>query len=360
MMATIATPRVTRTQGTLLGLLLAAAALAWFITRNRMAGMDAGPGTDPGTLGFYVLSWVVMMAAMMFPSIAPMVLTFSFIQRRRQQRDALDRTVSPSTFVGGYLLTWTAFGLAAYGLYVALRSLSIPAFSWHRGGQYAASAVILVAAVYQLTPAKDACLRRCRGPLGFLVEEWREGPVGALRMGVVHGAWCVGCCWALMAALFALGLMSLAWMLVIAALIAVEKLLPSKVLANRTVALVLVALAASVAFVPSHLPGLTVPGSPAAAAAMQRMGMGGTSMAHRTKMPGAAMPGMSKQSAGKSPGAAMPGISKPGAGKAPGAAMPGMSKQDSGKATSMAPPAAQLSRVAASPCRARPCAESAR
>jgi predicted metal-binding membrane protein len=284
--------RPARAQLGLLAMLLAAAALAWVLTRERMLGMDAGPGTDLGGLGFYVVSWVVMMAAMMFPSITPMVLTFGFIQRRRAERGNFDRVVSRWTFIAGYLVTWTAFGVAAYGAFVAVRSLSIPAFSWHRGGPYLAGAVLLAAAAYQLTPAKDACLRRCRGTLDFLMTQWREGPWGAVRMGIVHGAWCVGCCWALMAALFALGVMSLTWMIVIAGLIGAEKLLPNKVLANRSVAIALVILGLGVAFAPHHVPGLTVPGSAAATPAMQRMGMHGGSMGGMS-MHGGSMPKMS-------------------------------------------------------------------
>jgi predicted metal-binding membrane protein len=270
-MASVAQRQPARFQVGLLASLLALGALAWLLTRQRMLGMDAGPGTDPGSLGFYVVSWVVMMAAMMFPSIAPMVLTFGFVQRRRRDRGAVDRVVSSWVFVAGYLLTWTAFGLAAYGLYVGVRSLSIGELSWHRGGPYLAGGVLLAAAIYQLTPVKDACLSRCRAPLDFVLTHWHEGPSGALRMGVVHGAWCVGCCWGLMAALFALGVMSLPWMVVIAGLIALEKLLPRKELANRLVATTLVALAFGVALAPRHVPGLTLPDSPQARAAMRSM-----------------------------------------------------------------------------------------
>src|ERR1700676_5404161 len=166
----------------ILASLLGLAVLAWLLTHERMLGMDAGPGTDPGGLGFYVVSWVVMMSAMMFPSIAPMVLTFGFVQRRRRDRGSLERAVSSWVFVSGYLLTWTAFGLLAYGVYVGVRSLSIPALSWHDGGRYLAGGVLLAAAIYQLTPMKDACLRRCRGPLQFLTQAWRDGPIGAFRM----------------------------------------------------------------------------------------------------------------------------------------------------------------------------------
>jgi predicted metal-binding membrane protein len=270
-MASVAQRQPARFQVGLLASLLALGALAWLLTRQRMLGMDAGPGTDPGSLGFYVVSWVVMMAAMMFPSIAPMVLTFGFVQRRRRDRGAVDRVVSSWVFVAGYLLTWTVFGLAAYGLYVGVRSLSIGELSWHRGGPYLAGGVLLAAAIYQLTPVKDACLSRCRAPLDFVLTHWHEGPSGALRMGVVHGAWCVGCCWGLMAALFALGVMSVPWMVAIAGLIALEKLLPRKELANRLVATTLVALAFGVSLAPQHVPGLTLPDSPQARAAMHSM-----------------------------------------------------------------------------------------
>jgi predicted metal-binding membrane protein len=270
-MASVAQRNPARFQVGLLASLLALAALAWLLTHERMIGMDAGPGTDPGSLGFYVVSWVVMMSAMMFPSIAPMVLTFAFVQRRRRDRGAVDRTVSSWVFVAGYLLTWTAFGVVAYGLYVGVRSLSIGELSWHRGGPYLAGGVLLAAAVYQLTPAKDACLSRCRAPLDFVLTHWHEGPSGALRMGVVHGAWCVGCCWGLMAALFALGVMSVPWMVAIAGLIALEKLLPHKDLANRLIAITLVVLGFGVALAPQHVPGLKLPDSPQVRAAMHAM-----------------------------------------------------------------------------------------
>jgi predicted metal-binding membrane protein len=261
-------------QGGLIAGLLGLALLGWLITDQRMAGMDAGPGTDLGTLGFYITAWVVMMAAMMFPSIAPMVLVYRMIDRRRRDHPGAAARGSTSLFVGGYLSSWTVFGLFAYALFVGVRSFSIGAFSWHRGGPYLAGGVLLAAAIYQLTPAKDACLRRCRGPLQFLSQAWRDGPIGAFRMGVEHGGWCVGCCWALMGALFALGIMSMGWMVFVAALIAIEKLLPWKVPANRTIATVLAGLAVAVALAPANVPGLTLPGSAAAQRAMSAMHSG--------------------------------------------------------------------------------------
>jgi predicted metal-binding membrane protein len=270
-MASVVQRPATRFRFGVLASLLGLAVFAWLLTRERMLGMDAGPGTDPGTLGFYVVSWVVMMSAMMFPSIVPVVLTFGFVHHRRRHRGMVDRVVCTWVFVAGYLLTWTAFGLLAYGLYVGVRSLSIPALSWHRGGPYLAGGVLLAAAIYQLTPTKDACLRRCRSPLDFVLTHWRQGPAGALRMGVMHGVWCVGCCWGLMVALFALGVMSLTWMLTIAGMIAIEKLLPRKELANHLVAITLLGLALGVSLTPRHVPGLTLPDSSQAKAAMRTM-----------------------------------------------------------------------------------------
>jgi predicted metal-binding membrane protein len=260
-----------RVRAALIAALFALAGLAWLVVARRMQGMDAGPGTDPGTLGFYTLSWVVMMAAMMFPSIVPMVLAFSSIQKRRRVVGVSRTAVSTSLFVAGYLVSWTVFGLAAYAVFTFVRSLSIGAFSWSHHGRYLAGGVLLAAAVYQLAPAKEACLRRCRGPLDFVLEHWREGRLGALRMGAVHGAWCVGCCWMLMAALFALGLMSITWMIVLAGAIAAEKLLPSPTVTNRVIAAGLAALGIAMIASPGNVPGLVLPNSPQAERAMQTM-----------------------------------------------------------------------------------------
>jgi predicted metal-binding membrane protein len=274
---------IDRSQAGLIALLVGMALVGWLITDRTMSGMDAGPGTDLGSFGFYISSWVVMMAAMMFPSIVPMVLVYRLIERRRRELQHVAKHGSTTLFIAGYLVTWTAFGALAYALFVGVRSLSIGAFSWHRGGPYLAGGVLLAAALYQLTPAKDACLRRCRSPLQFLTGAWRDGPLGALRLGIEHGAWCIGCCWALMAALFALGVMSIGWMLLIAAVIAIEKLVPWKVSANLTIALVVAALGLAVALVPSDVPGLTLPTSAAAQRAMSTMNGEGTMTGRKGK-----------------------------------------------------------------------------
>lgn len=219
-----------------------------------MHGMDAGPWTDLGTLGWFLGVWVVMMAAMMFPSIAPTIALYSRMTRQRSP-------LLPLQFAAGYLLTWAAVGILAFliGL-IAAHSLG-DVFAWNRGGQSLAGATIVIAAVYELTPLKDVCLGKCRSPLGVLLGSWRDGWSGALRMGAKNGAWCVGCCWALMASLFALGVMSVIWMAVVAALIALEKTVPWRRAATYTTAAVLLTLGVVLLSAPEAIPALTIPTS---------------------------------------------------------------------------------------------------
>jgi predicted metal-binding membrane protein len=252
--------------------LVVLSAAAWVLTAGRAQGMDMGPGGDLGSLSFYLGTWVLMMAAMMFPSIVPMVRGFALLDRSRHADRGLgEPSAEIVVFVAGYLVAWTAFGLAAYAVIDLVRALDVQALAWDRGGRYLAGGAILAGALYQLTPAKQVCLRCCRAPLDFLAERRRDGVGGALHLGLAHGAWCVGCCWALMAALFALGTMSVAWMALIAALIAAEKLLPWRRVANRGVAVLLVVLGLSVALVPERVPGLVIPDSSGAMPGMEMM-----------------------------------------------------------------------------------------
>src|SRR6266536_5626688 len=183
------------------GALLGAALLAWIVTYQRMHGMDAGPGTDLGGLGWYLGVWVTMMAAMMLPSAAPMVLAFSEVNRERARRGSVG-SAPTWVFVVGYLIAWTAYGLAASGLYRTAKDAAPQFLSWSRGGRYVAGGALVLAGLYELTPLKHVCLRRCRGPLQFVLGGWRHRHSGALRMGLEHGAYCIGCCWGLMLALF--------------------------------------------------------------------------------------------------------------------------------------------------------------
>ena len=233
--------------------LLALGGVAWWSTADRMAGMDAGPGTALGALGWFLGVWVVMMAAMMFPSVSPTVALYARMASRQPR-------AAPLVFTLGYLLVWGAAGLVAYALFVAFQHVLGSELAWDRAGQWVAGGVLLVAAVYELTPLKDVCLGKCRSPLGFLVSAWRDGRTGALRMGAEHGAWCVGCCWALMASLFALGVMSLVWMAFVAALIAFEKTVPWHRAATWGTAAVLLGLGILLLAAPDAIPGLTIPG----------------------------------------------------------------------------------------------------
>jgi predicted metal-binding membrane protein len=245
-------------------LLLALAGAAWAVTDRRMGGMDAGPGGELGALGWFAVTWALMMAAMMLPAVAPMVAAY----RRRAARPG-----ATPAFAAGYLGAWLAAGLLVYALVEGVRSLELGFLAWDEAGRYLAAGVILGAALYQLTGPKDACLGRCRDPRAFLAEYWRPGRLGALRMGVEHGGLCVACCWALVAALFALGVMSIGWMALVAALIAAERLLPWKTIAVRSVGVVLALLALAVAFAPEDVPGLTVPRSHQGAPTMDSMQM---------------------------------------------------------------------------------------
>jgi predicted metal-binding membrane protein len=238
--------------GLVLALLLIAAA-GWWWSVDAMRGMDAGPWTALGGFGWFVLLWVVMMAAMMFPSVAPTVALYARMTRTRTP-------LAPSAFTVGYLLTWAVAGAVAWTLGVAISHVAGDVLAWDHAGRTVAGAALVLAGIYELTPLKNACLTRCRSPLGFLLGSWRDGPAGGLRMGVALGAWCLGCCWALMLALFALGVMSVLWMAFIAVLIALEKTVPWRRPVTYGTAALLVVLGVLVVAVPEAVPGLTIPG----------------------------------------------------------------------------------------------------
>jgi predicted metal-binding membrane protein len=245
--------RAARSQLGLVAVLFALAVAGWLSTGDRMSGMDDGPWTALGTLGWFLGVWVVMMAAMMLPSVAPTVALYSRMTRERSR-------ALPWVFAAGYLVTWAGAGALAYGIARAGGLVAGDALAWDRGGRWVAGLTLLAAAAYEVTPLKDTCLDKCRSPLGFLLGSWRDGREGALRMGAAHGAWCVGCCWALMASLFALGIMSIAWMAFVAGLIAIEKLLPWRRVAVYGTAAILLVLGVLVVAAPEVIPGLTIPG----------------------------------------------------------------------------------------------------
>jgi predicted metal-binding membrane protein len=243
-----------RTRLGLIALLFVLAAVAWWSTADRMQGMDDGPGTELGALGWFLSVWIVMMTAMMFPSVWPTVVLYSHMARRNAR-------AAPLVFAVGYLATWTAAGLLAYAVFDVGRTLLGDELAWDTAGRWLAGGTLVVAAAYELTPLKDVCLAKCRSPLGFLISGWRDGLRGGFSMGARHGAWCAGCCWALMASLFALGVMSLAWMAFVAALIALEKTLPWRRTVKYLTAALLLAVGIALLTVPGQVPGLALPGS---------------------------------------------------------------------------------------------------
>jgi predicted metal-binding membrane protein len=210
----------------LVGVAVLAVALAgWLALLAQMRGMT---GPDAG-LAWLVAFWVTMTAAMMLPSAAPAVLLVSTVRGR----------LDTLAFVTAYLVAWSGAGIVAYGGYETLGAVT----SWHVAGPWGAGAALVVAGLYQLTPLKDACLRRCRSPLSF-VARGRRGRVRAATMGLGHAAFCIGCCAGLMLALFALGAMSLFWMGAAASAILAEKTFPAGEWLARVTGLALLVLGA--------------------------------------------------------------------------------------------------------------------
>ena len=211
------------------GGLAALSALAWLYlarmaaapAQGAMAGMAMPAAAHRWSFGDTTLTflmWAVMMAAMMTPSAGPMVMTYARIARARRESARL----SIAMFVAGYILAWTAFSAAAAIIQEGLAQAALISDSM-RVAPFAGAAILAFAGLYQLTPLKRGCLGRCQSPMGFLMTSWREGRIGALRMGIRHGVWCVGCCWLLMAILFAVGVMNLAWVAALTAFVLIER-----------------------------------------------------------------------------------------------------------------------------------------
>lgn len=217
----------------LLAALAVVTALAWLYLAAFDGGMPdmAGMATPmpmpwtPASLALTFAMWAVMMAGMMLPGAAPMILTFAALHRR--EAAARDRVLPAVLFVSGYLAVWTGFSAAATGLQWGLDRLALLLPTMTASGTLIGGALFVAAGIYQLTPLKRACLRHCRSPFAFLLNRWRPGPGGAFAMGIEHGAWCLGCCWLLMALLFGVGVMNLLWVAGLALLVLAEKLLPA-------------------------------------------------------------------------------------------------------------------------------------
>ena len=208
------------------------AALAWLyiIHLSRMMSPHAVmsmpmPG-DIGVpeLGYLIPMWIIMMVAMMVPSAAPTILLFANVARSRKSRGI--PTASAGVFTFGYLLVWTVYATIAAALQSELHRLALLSPNMAIASPWLGGGLLILAGIYQWVPAKGACLSHCRSPLGFFSHEWREGAGGALIMGLRHGSYCVGCCWASMVLLFVAGVMNLLWVAAIAIFVLAEKLGP--------------------------------------------------------------------------------------------------------------------------------------
>jgi predicted metal-binding membrane protein len=219
--------------------LLTLAALAW-LSITHMAGtmrghagmsMPAAAPWDARETAGLALMWIVMMIAMMTPSVAPVILLFAGVSRRRRMQGVPAAPVA--VFTLGYLLAWTGYAVLAALTQSAFHAAALLSPAMSSASPLLTGVILIVAGLYQWLPLKGACLSHCRSPLGFFSTEWREGTLGALRMGFRHGSYCVGCCWALMALLFVAGVMNLVWVALIAGFVLAEKVVPNGRLLGR-------------------------------------------------------------------------------------------------------------------------------
>jgi predicted metal-binding membrane protein len=250
---------IRRERNVILAVLLVLAAASWTILIWQSARMDnMAMGLTMGMgVALFLLIWVVMMIAMMFPAAAPMILMFSRVHAdKRQSGKAF---VPTWVFVSAYLLIWTLFGVLAYlgAVWAERLAQQIPwviANAARLGG-----GVLVLAGLYQLSPLKRTCLTKCRTPLDFLFSSWRDGYLGSFRMGLEHGLYCLGCCWLLFVILFPLGMMNMASLAVITLLIFAEKSLPLGEHMAQLAALALIAYGVLVVVMPSALPTMRAP-----------------------------------------------------------------------------------------------------
>jgi predicted metal-binding membrane protein len=249
-----------RPRNVILAGLLVLAAIGWGLVvwqsgSEHSMSMHGDMGLDL-TMGMaaplFLGMWVAMMVAMMFPAAAPMILVFDRVERGK--REAGRSYVPTAYFVGAYLAVWTVFGVLAFALATLVDNLAAET-SWLSDEWARLAGVLLIAAgIYQLTPLKDVCLSKCRSPMSFLMTSWRDGKVGAIQMGLLHGGYCLGCCWLLFVILIPLGVMNVAAMVVIALFVFGEKCLPEGSRLARAGALVLVVLGVVVTLFPDALP----------------------------------------------------------------------------------------------------------
>jgi len=234
--------------------------LAWIATVHQAGGMGLGLMTMSMTMGLpfsvsnavlYIALWGVMMVAMMFPSVAPTAVLFATVTR--QKREQATPFAPAWLFSAGYAVLWTLTGGVAYAGDIAIQSLPDTFLGLRTYGSAIGGLTLIIAGLYQLSPLKYVCLSKCRSPLGFLLNSWRDGYWGAFRMGLHHGAYCLGCCWSLMAVLFVVGTMNLVWMGVLTLIIFMEKILPYGVALGKGTGIGLIGLGLVLVVAPGTL-----------------------------------------------------------------------------------------------------------
>jgi len=256
------TQPLSRERWLMLTALLALAAGAWVVLFGQSTMGDGMP-TRP-TMGMaaplFLALWVTMMAAMMFPTAAPMILVFARVHENRRQRGTA--FVPTWVFVAAYLLVWTGFGALMYGLALAAEALADSSMAIAENAPRAGGVLLILAGLYQLSPLKNLCLSKCRNPLEFVMQRWAEGYAGAFWMGLKHGAYCLGCCWLLFVILFPLGVMNVVAMALITLLIFAEKSSPGGRRLGQVAAIALVGYGVLVLVLPGALPTTMPPGDP--------------------------------------------------------------------------------------------------
>jgi len=231
---------------------------AWLATLLWMGGMDEGPGTPLHRFPVFLTGWILMLVAMMLPSELNYVSAFYAMLRARGAGTG-ERTARISAFLSGYGVAWVMYGLGAFLLDAVVRWLKPEVLGWERYGPQCAGGVLVIAGLFQLTSLKHVCLKGCRSPLSFLAQHWRSGNKGALAMGFRHGVDCVGCCWAMMGVMFAVGAMSLPWMALLTLFMFAEKVFPKGEKLTYPIAIFFVVMGAWIAASPDTAPMLKNP-----------------------------------------------------------------------------------------------------
>jgi predicted metal-binding membrane protein len=245
----------------ILFLLIAIAAAAWAMLiwqQMSMGGMAMNTPTMGMRAPLFLVVWVVMMVAMMFPTAAPMILTFHKVQAGKRARGGT--FVSTWVFVAAYMLVWALSGVLAYAGAAAAEAMAAQAKMSGAAAARVGAVLLIIAGAYQLSPLKDACLAKCRTPITFILTSWRDGTMGALRMGLEHGTFCLGCCWLLFLVLFPLGIMNIAAMALVTVLVYAEKELAAGERIAKWAGIALMAYGVTALVFPQTLPTFTATG----------------------------------------------------------------------------------------------------